>query len=124
MKLENPFAFDPFAIVWEAFKRLYPTEREIIAVWDHVKTEDGERACGATRIPEKEDERIVIFINPTINVFQATKILAHELAHVATPHARDHGPEWDKAFEAIFEEYGKISHELMPDADEVWEKNE
>ena len=52
----------------------------------------------------------------TIPVEDATEILAHELAHAAVGLDHDHDAEWEKAFDAIFDEYNRIvSSEFIDD---------
>lgn len=43
-------------------------------------------------------------------------MLAHELAHVATPEDQTHGDAWRAAFDRIFEEYNRIAPEVLGEA--------
>ena len=45
-------------------------------------------------------------------------VMAHELAHVATPEDREHGEAWKAAFDRIFEEYNRIAQDLFGEGGE------
>ena len=42
------------------------------------------------------------------------ELLAHELAHVATPEDTEHGESWSAASEAIFKKYNELLEKLIP----------
>lgn len=60
------------------------------------------------------------FINdPTAIVARAApELLAHELAHVATPEDTEHGESWSAASEAIFKKYNELLGTMIPDEPE------
>ena len=60
------------------------------------------------------------FINdPTAIVARAfSELLAHELAHVATPEDTEHGESWSAASEAIFKKYNELLDAMIPDEPE------
>lgn len=110
MRYENPFKFDPFAAVYEAFKRLYPG-KECLIHWDSdIEDEDDEPVFGVTCF--SPDEPIEIRVNPCLAVGDAVEVLAHELAHVAAGVDADHDKKWEKAFDAIQEECMRIFWEV------------
>ena len=47
----------------------------------------------------------------------APELLAHELAHVATPEDKDHGEAWQTAEKAIGDKYDEILNHMIPDDD-------
>lgn len=112
--MESPFKNDPFALVWAAFKRLYP-DKDCMCAWEPkaLKDEYGRDVYGMTTFAS--DGRVVIAVPAGLSVNQAVEILAHELAHVAVGHGEGHGKEWSAAFDAIFDEYFKVAKELLPD---------
>lgn len=48
----------------------------------------------------------------------APELLAHELAHVATPEDTEHGESWSAASEAIFKKYNELLDTMIPDEPE------
>jgi hypothetical protein len=50
----------------------------------------------------------LINIDPSIPYGAVLEVLAHELAHVVCPQDNDHGEDWEKAFNDIFDEYNKM----------------
>lgn len=116
--LEHPFGNDPFAIVYKAFKNLYP-EKECEIRWEaEIKDENGVPAFGVTRFGHDGEKPVVLVcVDPGLQVWDAIEVLAHELAHVAIyPDCEDHGDEWEETIDAIFNEYNRVSAELFPDA--------
>lgn len=107
--MTNPFVFDPFAAVWEAFKTLYPGKGENVtcAFDENIKDDNGKPVLGTTDF--LDDGSIVVLIDCNLKVCDAVEILAHELAHVAAGMDADHGPEWEKAFDAIYDKYDELS---------------
>lgn len=51
-----------------------------------------------------------------IPIAAGVEVLAHELAHVATPEDQTHGDAWRAAFDRIFEEYNRIAPEVLGEA--------
>lgn len=57
--------------------------------------------------------------NPTeAPISAAPELLAHELAHVATPEDTEHGESWSAASEAIFKKYNELLGTMIPDEPE------
>lgn len=111
-RLLSPFGNDPFALVALAFKNLYP-EREYTAfLTPKVEDAEGNDACGATTFPE-DGSTPVVEVSGEIPIAGGVEVLAHELAHVATPEDQAHGEAWEAAFNRIFEEYNRIAQELF-----------
>lgn len=50
--------------------------------------------------------------------YVAPELLAHELAHVATPEDTEHGESWSAASEAIFKKYNELLDAMIPDEPE------
>ncbi|MBE6954479.1 MAG: hypothetical protein E7449_01030 [Ruminococcaceae bacterium] len=110
--LLSPFGFDPFALVWLAFKNLYP-DKDCSVYWEPEirDAEDGSEVFGLTNFGD--DGTIDVFVKPTIGVLDAVEVLAHELAHVAVGVEHDHDSVWDDAFEAIHQQYNQIGDALL-----------
>ena len=110
--MENPFANDPFALVWQAFKNLYPG-KDCEVQWQLGIQDDGlsEQGYGFTEFCE--DGSILVAVDANLRVSNAVEVLAHELAHVAVVIENEHGAAWEAAFEAIFQEYGRIAEEMF-----------
>lgn len=105
-KMNSPFENDPFALVYQAFKNLYPDKNCSIWWKPNLKDDTGKIVFGITTfLPDGE---IIVTINPDINVSDAIEVLAHELAHVVAGVENEHGPEWKTAFNAIGVEYEHI----------------
>ena len=109
----TPFENDTFAIVWQAFKNLYP-DKECKCFWEpRIRdNENGNECYGLTDFDEETGE-VTVFVKPSLTVIDATEILAHELAHVAVGLEHNHDEEWEKAFDDIFNEYNRIGDELF-----------
>jgi hypothetical protein len=109
--MQSPFKNDMFAMVYQAFHNLWP-EKECEIFWEPNirEDEDGRKPYGLTDFAP--DGTVWVFDTPDMNVRDAVEILAHELAHVAVGVDVDHGKEWEDAFEAIFQEYNRIAHDV------------
>lgn len=110
--MESPFINDPFAMVYQGFKRLYP-DKECEINWEprEITGEDGKKCVGVTTFTK--DGSIVVDISVKIPVADAVETLAHELAHVAVGEKEGHNEKWEKAFDAIHEEFDKIGVEMF-----------
>lgn len=103
--LKSPFLNDPSSLVAQAFAEIYPgTEYEAILV-DKITTEDGTEMVGCTTFPD-DGTLPLIEVAGHIPAEAVPEILAHELAHIVTV-GDEHGPEWKKAFEAIYSKYNE-----------------
>ena len=110
--METPFKNDMFALIWMAFKNLYP-EKECECFWEPAIREDenGNEVFGLTDFGD--DGTVVVFVRPDLEVAVAGEILAHELAHVAVGVEHEHDAVWEEAFAAIFAEYNRIGDEMF-----------
>lgn len=110
--LKTPFQNDVFAIVWIAFKNLYP-DKNCVCYWETEirESEDGRKPYGLTDFGD--DGIVTVFVSADLGVRDAAEILAHELAHVAVGVDVDHGQEWEDAFCAIHEEYNRICADVV-----------
>lgn len=109
----HPFDNDPFAMVWKAFHNLWPDAVCEVCWRGGLRDEEGMFVAGVTTfVPDEIPE---VAINPSLEVWDAVEVLAHELAHVAVGIDEGHGDAWEKAFSAIHEEYERILHEEHPD---------
>ena len=108
----TPFENDIFALIWKAFKNLYP-DKECKCFWEPQIREDesGNEVFGLTDFGD--DGSVEVFVRPDLNVSDAGEVLAHELAHVAVGSEHDHDETWENAFDAIFQEYNKIGNALF-----------
>ena len=112
--MESPFINDMFSMVYKAFKNLYP-DKEAECQWhpEIPKNEDGDEVLGVTTYAD--DGAIYVDISANLRVVDAVEILAHELAHVAVGESEAHGEAWEKAFDAIHNEFDRIGNEMFDD---------
>ena len=110
--METPFVNDPFALVYQAFRNLYP-EKECEVFWEtRIRdSESGEKTYGLTDFGD--DGSAAVFVDSDLKVTDAVEILAHELAHVGVGIEHDHDEVWEAAFNAIFQECNRIGDELF-----------
>ncbi len=115
---KTPFVNDMFALVWMAFKNLYP-EKECMCEWVPKldKDEDGEQLLGVTTFCDDGD--VFVEIAATITVADAVETFAHELAHVAAGDSAGHGKAWEEAYDKIFDEYNRIGYEMYDKHDKI-----
>lgn len=107
----SPFINDPFALVWQAFKNLYPN-KECEIWWDTHQNDEHDGDYGFTVFPyDGALPQIFIYAEHEVNV--QTETLGHELAHLAVGAEHDHDDVWEAAFDAIFREYNRIGDELF-----------
>lgn len=115
-----PIKNDPLMLIATAFERLY-TGKEYEAWWDKHFTDGNEKVYGLTIFPDDGTMPQIILnleIFDTENSYEkAAEIFAHELAHIAAGEAIGHGDEWEAAFEAIHQEYGRIAEEICSDSE-------
>lgn len=116
-RLQSPFGNDPFALVAQAFGNLFPKREYTAYIVADVKDEDGKSACGVTTFPG-DGLPPVVEVSGEIPIAAGVEVLAHELAHVATPEDQMHGDAWQDAFDRIFEEYNRIGQELFGEGGE------
>ncbi len=115
--MNNPFENDPFAMVWQAFKNLYP-DKDCICYFDVLeKNESGDTVYGETDF--QDNGTMYVFVDAGLRLADAVEIFAHELAHVAVGSDADHGELWQSAFDAIFVEYNRIGNELFDKHDKI-----
>lgn len=109
----TPFQNDMFAIVWQAFKNLYP-DKDCQVYWEPQirDEEDGKPVYGLTDFGD--DGTVSVFVKPSLEVADAVEILAYELAHVAVGIEHDHDEVWQEAFDKIFDEYNRIGEQMFP----------
>lgn len=107
------FDNDPFAMVWQAYRNLWPGRPAPSVEWCHIDENDAETGGAWGYTVFTDDGEIAVFISCDLKVMDAVEILAHELAHVAVGAAEDHGDKWEAAFDAIFQEYNRIGDSLV-----------
>lgn len=104
--IQHPFLFDPFRCVMAAVQELYPGLEADIQWVEDLHEEDND-PYGRTMIPVNDlVPRVEIDVRTP--VYGAVEVLAHELAHVATPDDMEHGAKWQAAFDAINQRYHEI----------------
>ena len=106
------FDNDPFVMVWQAYRNLWPGSPAPSVEWTHIDQDDEEVGDSFGYTIFTDDGEIAVFVSCDIPVVSAVEILAHELAHVAVGAEEDHGEKWEAAFEAIFQEYNRIGAEM------------
>lgn len=110
--MESPFVNDPFALVWQAFKNLYPGKDCKIQWQPGIEDDElSEKGYGFTEFHEGGPD--LVAVDPNLRVLDAVEVLAHELAHVAVGIESGHGGAWKAAFDAIYQEYGRIAEEMF-----------
>ena len=114
--MASPYMNDPSAIVARAFAELYPGIDYHAQFVPDLCDESGNRAFGLTIFPDDNSTPIVC-ISAEAPISAAPELLAHELAHVATPEDRDHGEAWKAAEKAIGDKYDEILNTMIPDDD-------
>ena len=103
--MKSPFKNDPFAIVWQAFKELYP-DKDCKCYF--ATPEDCDSMYGLTNFGDE----VTVLVNSTLPIEDAVEILAHELAHVAAGVGHDHDDVWEKTFDDIYDKYNEILERL------------
>jgi hypothetical protein len=78
-----------------------------------LRDEANGTAYGLTIFPDDGSTPIVC-ISAEAPISAAPELLAHELAHVATPEDTEHGESWSTASEAIFKKYNELLEKLIP----------
>lgn len=109
--LRNPFINDPFALLWTAFKNLYP-DKECSVWYDQHQSDQHDEEYGFTHFPDDGSEpSVFIYVEHNMNIQIET--FAHELAHVAVGVKHEHDEVWESAFDAIFKEYNRIGDAMF-----------
>lgn len=114
--MASPFMNDPTAIVALAFRELYPRLEYYAQYVPGLEDEEGKPAYGLTIFPDDGSAPIVC-ISAEAPISAAPELLAHELAHVATPEDKDHGEAWQTAEKAIGDKYDELLNSMIPDDD-------
>ncbi|RYG88417.1 MAG: M48 family peptidase [Alphaproteobacteria bacterium] len=99
------YAFGPVAAVIDAFNCLYPGKVVSIDFIPEKQCvgEDGIAAQAFALFPD-EGGPPEIWVSDATPVLGLPDTIAHELAHIAAGAEADHGPEFDAAYEAIWQE--------------------
>lgn len=115
--MASPFINDPTAIVARAFSELYPGVEYVAQYVPDLRDETNGTAYGLTIFPDDGSTPIVC-ISAEAPISAAPELLAHELAHVATPEDTEHGESWSAASEAIFKKYNELLDTMILDEPE------
>ncbi|MGB9660678.1 MAG: ClpX C4-type zinc finger protein [Moorellaceae bacterium] len=105
------FINNPFDIVIQAVKELYPDTQALIQFNPNLRGKEY-RECGRTIFP---DDGGIPLIDISTNIpFEAmVEILAHEIAHVVVgpdvEPEEEHGKKWEEVFEAIHKKYMELA---------------
>ena len=102
---KHPFENDPFAMTYEAYKRIY--KKDCIVNWYTEELVDkiggyGKDVYGFAEFAESEIPKV--YINAKVPVENAVELLAHALAHVDVGADKQHGQGWEEAFENVHNE--------------------
>ena len=110
--MNSPFGNDIFSLIYEAFRNLFP-DKDCECYWNpDIEDEvEGVKSYGNTIFGD--DGIVTVFVTPTLPVCDCAEVFAHELAHVAVGIDAGHGPEWEDAFDKIFQEYHRLSEQLF-----------
>ena len=97
---------------WKAFKNQYPGKGCEVQWQPGIQDDElSEQGYGFTEF--HDDGSILVVVDANLQVSNAVEVLAHELAHVAVGIENEHGAAWETAFDAIFQEYGRIAEEMF-----------
>lgn len=105
--LKSPFLNDPSSLVAQAFGIIFPDKQYEAILVEKITAENGEEMVGCTTFPD-DGSLPLVEVAGHIPAGAVPEILAHELAHVATP-GDEHGPEWKAAFERIYAKYNELA---------------
>lgn len=105
--MASPFINDPTAIVARAFSELYPGVEYVAQYVPDLRDETNGTAYGLTIFPDDGSTPIVC-ISAEAPISAAPELLAHELAHVATPEDTEHGESWSAAIGNVIEEMADV----------------
>lgn len=100
-----------------AFSELYPGVEYVAQYLPDLRDETNGTAYGLTIFPDDGSTPIVC-ISAEAPISAAPELLAHELAHVATPEDTEHGESWSATSEAIFKKYNELLGTMIPDEPE------
>ena len=121
--MNSPFLNDMLSIVGQAFNNVYPG-KTVEVYWNlSIPQPETGHVCGVTSFCEDQygNEFAVIDIDPTLRVVDAVEVLAHEFAHVAAGEKVDHDDAWAAAYDAIHDEYDRITCRLFAETDVIKE---
>ena len=104
-------------IMARAFSELYPGVEYVAQYVPDLRDETNGTAYGLTIFPDDGSTPIVC-ISAEAPISAAPELLAHELAHVATPEDTEHGESWSTASEAIFKKYNELLDTMIHDEPE------
>ena len=85
------------------------------AVWARAEPSG---PTGQTAAAYADNPTEIVCISAEAPISVAPELLAHELAHVATPEDTEHGESWSAASEAIFKKYNELLGTMIPDEPE------
>lgn len=108
--MNTVFENDIFFMIYLAFKNLYPNKNCTCYWMPNIRDEENNHAFGVTEF--RDDESIIVCVDPDAKICDAAEILAHELAHVAVGENNGHNEAWESAFQAIWNEYNRIGYEM------------
>lgn len=115
--MQSPFENDPFCMVFEAFKELYPEKAESVrASWNP----DMNDCFGRTSF--EDGEPFLIELNANEPVEAQVEVFAYQLAHVVAGIEAEHGKEWIEAFFRIYHKYEELREKMFPESNEEEEK--
>lgn len=102
----------PYEILNMAFKRIFPEIKYTAYFEPKLRDKENEkRICGMTVFGS--DGEITIFVDTDLTINDSVEIFAHELAHAGSGEVHTHDEKWQKAFDALFNEYNKIGEEMF-----------
>lgn len=109
---------DPFEILFEAINNLYPKIECDIQVDPNIKAPVrlfGKRLwgiCGYTLFPD-DGSMPEVRVSAHIPYVRVVEIIGHEVAHVVAGTKAGHGAEWRQAFDAIKQEFDRLTREKV-----------
>ena len=102
--MTTPIVNDLFALIYKAFKQLYPDKEPKCQILPEIKDETDNSECFGETVFD-EDGSVYINISGELKIVDAGEVFAHELAHVAVGEEHGHDVMWEQAFDAILQRY-------------------
>ena len=109
-EVKSIFRNDPFAIVWEAFQKLYPGKKCECYLAD-IELSNESSAYGFVVFPE-DGSTPKVYLKVCDKLSVMVEALADNLAQIAAGPEHNHDKVWANAFDAIHDEFRRIAKEL------------
>ena len=98
------FLHEPIRMMIDLLNEVYPNHKANIMFAEYEHPE-GEESLALTNFPEDGSTPDILIKEVDANIPQVLDLIAHEAAHVIAGAEAEHGPEWEKVYEDIFNAY-------------------